>query len=264
VPVRVAEAPKIRENPVSFDDHFSQARLFWRSMSPVEKEHIVNAYAFELGKCYEQAIKERQLLCLARIDPQLCEQVAAGLGLPAPSPGRPVDDEVAPSPALSQVGAEWPPDGRLIGIVADENSGAVVQAVAAAGLVPLVIAAHGGKLGGLTVQRTFATARSVEFDALLLAAAPPPAPDALPARDAKAGAAARPAIDPRVLLLAGEAWRHAKAIAAWGGGARVLSQAGIADTPGVVAAGSGPAAFEEVQQLLAAHRVWQRFPATIA
>ena len=117
--------------------------------------------------------------------------------------------------------------------------------------------------GGLTVQRTFATARSVEYDALLLATAPPPAPDALPARDAKAGTSAPPAIDPRVLLLASEAWRHAKAIAAWGDGAQVLRRTEIAGTPGVVTADSGPAAFEALQELLPAHRVWQRFPASL-
>ncbi|GAB3900066.1 hypothetical protein GCM10027612_61080 [Microbispora bryophytorum subsp. camponoti] len=85
-PVEVARSRKVRANPVSFDDHFSQARLFWRSMSPVEKEHIIRAYTFELGKCYEQAIKERQLQCLANIDPVLCREVATGLGLPAPEP----------------------------------------------------------------------------------------------------------------------------------------------------------------------------------
>ena len=54
-------------------------------------------------------------------------------------------------------------------------------------MVPLLIAPHGGMVGDLPVQRTFATGRSVEFDAVLLAGAPAPAPDALPARDAKAG-----------------------------------------------------------------------------
>ncbi len=75
---------KVRANPASYDDHFSQARLFWLSLSPVEKEHVVRAYTFELGKCYEQAIKERQLQALANVDEDLCAQVAAGLGLPAP------------------------------------------------------------------------------------------------------------------------------------------------------------------------------------
>ena len=56
-----AEARKVRDGPASFDDHFSQARLFWPSLTPVEQDHIIDAYTFELGKCYEQAIKERKL-----------------------------------------------------------------------------------------------------------------------------------------------------------------------------------------------------------
>jgi catalase len=268
VPVRVAEAPKIRMNPTSFDDHFSQARLFWLSMSPPEKEHIIRAYTFELGKCYEQAIKERQLRCLANIDPVLCSEVATGLGLPAPAPTRPLA-EVTPSPALSQVGREWPADGRMIGIVVDPDSGldgvgAVRRAVFAAGMVPLLIAPHGGMADGMPVQRTFATGRSVEFDALLLAGAPVPAPDAVPARDDKAGAGDAVAVDPRVLLLIDECWRHAKAIGAWGAGVSVLHGAGLAGAPGVVTAETGADAFTAVQQLLGAHRVWERFPATVA
>jgi catalase len=131
-------------------------------------------------------------------------------------------------------------------------------------MLPLVIAPHGGEVGSLPVQRTFATARSVEFDALLLAAAPPPAPDALPARDAKAGAPGSAGVDPRVRLLVDECWRHAKTIGAWGAGVTVLEQAGVSGTPGVVTGDSGSAAFAAVQQLLAAHRVWERFPATVS
>ncbi|MFD7256025.1 catalase, partial [Streptomyces sp. NPDC059895] len=193
-PVRVPEATKVREAPESFDDHFSQPRRFWLSMSPVEREHIIGAYTFELGKCYEQAIKERALEVLANIDPQLCEQVANGLGLPAPKLTVPLAD-VEPSPALSQVGRTWPTDGRVIGIVtgADgdlEGVGAVREAVLGAGMVPLVVAPTGGKLGAdgsaLTVQRTYATARSVEFDGLLVVGAAAAGSDAFGARDAKA------------------------------------------------------------------------------
>ncbi|KUL30758.1 catalase [Actinoplanes awajinensis] len=266
VPVTVTEAPKIRQNPASFDDHYSQVRLFWLSMTPVEQEHIISAYTFELAKCYEQAIKQRQLLSLANVDPVLCQRVATGLGLPAPEPTVPLA-EVTPSPVLSQLGQTWPGDGRTIGIVVDPDGDlddleAVRGAVFAAGMVPLVIAPHGGKVGGVAVQRTFAATRSVEFDAVLLAGAPLPAPDALPARDAKAGGSAT--VDPRVLLLVEECWRHAKAVGAWGAGATVLRETGVADTPGVVTAKTGEEAFAAVHELLAAHRVWERFPAPVA
>ena len=49
----------------------------------VEQDHIVDAYTFELAKCYEQTIKERQLQCLANIDPVLCAEVATGRRTPS-------------------------------------------------------------------------------------------------------------------------------------------------------------------------------------
>ena len=51
--VTVAGA-KTRSAPASYDDHFSQVRQFWLSMTPVEQDHIVLAYTFELTKCFEQ------------------------------------------------------------------------------------------------------------------------------------------------------------------------------------------------------------------
>ncbi|AYG78575.1 Catalase HPII [Streptomyces hundungensis] len=269
VPAPVAASRKVREAPASFDDHFSQPRQFWLSMTPPEREHIIAAYTFELGKCYEQSIKERALQVLANIDSHLCEQVAAGLGLPAPAAtGRLADPE--PSPALSQLGQIWPGDGRIIGIVADAGADldgvtSVREAVLGAGMVPLVIAPAGGKIGGgdgaVTVQRTFATARSIEFDAILLAGVPAVGADAFPARDAKTDATPAPT-DPRLLLLLNEAFRHGKAIGVWAGADAVLPGAGIpADAPGVVLADTGATAFEQVSQLLGAHRVWERFPA---
>ncbi|WP_447646060.1 catalase-related domain-containing protein [Nocardioides zeae] len=215
----VAEGRKVRDQPASYDDHFSQTRMFWLSLTPVEREHVVRAYTFELGKCYEQAVKERQLLALAQVDADLCAQVAAGLGLAVPTAAEPLP-EAAPSPALSQLGATWPVEGRMIGIVVGPGSDAgdvevLRDAVLADGNVPLLVGPHGGEVAGATVQRTFATARSVEFDALVLTDAPVPGPDVPPSPTGRT-----PDVDPRVTLLVEEVFRHAKAIAAVGRGPR--------------------------------------------
>jgi catalase len=267
-PVVVPSASKVRESPASFEDHFSQVRLFWRSMSPVEQEHIIRAYTFELGKCYEQAIRERQLLALARIDPVLCREVANGLGLPVPDPAEPALADPMPSPALSQVGAQWPVSGRLVGIVVDpagplDELAGVRRAILATGMVPLVIGPVGGVLPeGTEVQRTFLTARSIEFDALLLAGAPVPAADALPHRDAKAGEPGPIGLDPRVALLVTECFRHAKALGGWGAGAQALT-AITGPAAGVVTGDDPGEVVGQVQQLLGAHRVWERFTVSV-
>ncbi|MER6443890.1 catalase [Streptomyces venezuelae] len=273
VPVELPPGRKVREAPASFDDHFSQPRLFWLSMSPVEREHIIAAYTFELSKCYEQAVKERVLQTLANIDAQLCAEVAAGLGLPVPAATEPLADP-RPSPRLSQIGQTWPLDGRTIGIVTDAvgdlaGVAEVRRAVLDAGMVPLVIAPVGGRLSGdaapVTVQRTYAAARSVEFDALLISGMPTAGADAYGARDAKAGDPRPAAGDPRILALLAEAYRHGKAIGGWNGAEQLFETAGIHDgEAGVVIAHDGPAAVRQLAELMGAHRVWARFPAPAA
>ena len=277
-PVPVAEgATKVRQAPASFEDHFSQARLFWLSLTPVEREHVVAAYTFELSKCFQDVIRKRTLGVLANIDPELCEQVAAGLGLAAPAGGQ-APAQVEPSPALSQVQADkvWPTAGRVIGIVADPTTDLVKlrtlrQAVLDGGMVPLVIAPTGGTLGegsdAVAVQRTYANARSVEFDALILTSTPAPGADAYGARDAKAAATSpdRAAVDPRVVLMVGEAYRHAKAIGGWTEPGQSLEAAGyLYGAPGVVIGEEPQTVLEEMTALLARHRVWDRFPTQVA
>ena len=41
---------KVRERSETFADHYSQPRLFFRSMSEPEQRHIVSAFTFELSK----------------------------------------------------------------------------------------------------------------------------------------------------------------------------------------------------------------------
>jgi catalase len=230
--------------------------MFYRSLSRVEQLHIVEAFTFELGKCYQQAIKERELAVLANVDTDLCEQVAAGLGLPAPK-GKP-PAEVPLSAALSQVYAEpGSVAGRKVGIIADSGSdlagvSKLIKAVLAAGAVPLLTAPVGGKLksGRRTevVERTLLTTRSIEFDAVVVAAGTTPSGDI------------------KLVTLLQEAFRHCKPLAAWGDGVAVLQSAGISsDDPGVLIADDVDK--KSIAALLAAlglHRVWDRAPAVMA
>jgi catalase len=253
---RPIDGAVVRAAPVSFDDHFSQATLFYRSLTPIEQAHIVEAFTFELGKCYEQAIKERQLQVLADVDADLCAQVAAGLGLPAPD-GKPAQD-VEPSPALSQIVTEpGPIAGRKIGIIADAGAdlagiGKLRKAAARLGATALVIAPTGGVIGRgsrtETVERTLLTARSIEFDALVVADRTTPTPDI------------------KLVLLLQEAYRHCKTLAAWGTGTAVLEAAGI-DTggAGVVIGDTVVKAFtDELTAAVGLHRAWHRAAAVMA
>ena len=261
LPVPVAAGVKERAHPASFDDHFSQVTLFYRSLAPVEQDHIAGAYTFELSKCWDSVIRERQLQALANIDAGLVQKVADGLGLPAPKPTVDTAD-VTPSPALSQLGGSWPVAGRQVGIVIGsqvdpEPVADLVDELDAAGVTGLVVGPHGGTVAGLTVHRTYANASSTEFDALVLVGDLPPAPDAVVSGDAKAGYPTAQT-DPRVVKLAGEAWRHAKAIGASKNSA-ALADAGI-DPQGIGVLTGNPAGLSTaLLDLLAGHRSWHRF-----
>ncbi len=76
---------KIRKRSKSFLDHYSQPRLFYMSQSEPEKQHIVDAYTFELGKVKRVEIRKRMLGLLNQIDNGLANKVADGLGLKVPT-----------------------------------------------------------------------------------------------------------------------------------------------------------------------------------
>ena len=264
IPVTVPAGTKVREDPASFDDHFTQVTLFYRSLTPVEQNHVTASYTFELSKCFDQVIRERQLVALANIDADLCQKVADGLGLPAPEPTiGPAD--VKPSSALSQFGATWPVAGRVVGIVVGLDSdvdevASLRSALDAEGIVPLVVGPTGGKIGPVTVHRTYANAASVEFDALIVVGDAPPAADAVPTADSKAGAGEGPEgiSDPRVVKLLAETWRHAKPIGSVNG-MTVLASTGLFDDSTGVAQGDASSVATELTALLAHHRIWERF-----
>ena len=66
-------------------------------------------------------------------------------------------------------------------------------------------------------------------------------------------------------LLVEECFRHSKAVGGTSAGQAVLESAGVAaDAPGVVVADDPEAAWEQLAELLPAHRVWDRFPAALA
>lgn len=79
------EGHKVRERSESFKDHYSQATLFWKSMTDIEKKHIVEAAHFELGKVETMEIRERLVEHFHHIDPDLAARVAAGIGVSTPS-----------------------------------------------------------------------------------------------------------------------------------------------------------------------------------
>ncbi|MEW4563177.1 catalase [Bremerella sp. JC770] len=176
---------KLRIRPESFADHYTQARLFWKSMTTVEQEHIVGGFSFELGKCNEPAIRTRMLGHLQIIDTQLADRVADALGMkgqaekitPAVSPGDP-----EPSAPLSQIAsAPQTLQGKKVGLltttgIESKLYNAVKKAVEDSGAKLEVVAPTIGTMetsGGKSIEpdHFLAGAPSVLFDVVIVAPA---------------------------------------------------------------------------------------------
>jgi catalase len=79
------EGTKIRERSDSFKDFFSQAKLFYDSMSAVEKKHILEAFHFELGKVEVKEVRQRMVYMMANVDRELATEIAKGIGVAPPT-----------------------------------------------------------------------------------------------------------------------------------------------------------------------------------
>jgi catalase len=245
---KVRERAKLGAKVVSFDDHYTQAAVFFRSLTEPEQLHLVTGFAFELGKVDSDEVVARMLGNLANVDATLAALVADQLGRRAPK-GKPVG-EVDLSPALSMAPEEpGPIDGRIIGVLASagvdaKGIAAMERALTARGAVVQVVAPKGGTVApGLEAQKTLLTAQPVEFDAIVVA----DGADALLSLTA-------------AQALVQEVYRHHKPVAAWGSGVGWLEAVGVLlDAPGVVTAPKPNRTFNDsLCEAVGWHRFWER------
>lgn len=224
------EAHKVRARSKSFFDHFSQARLFFNSQSEPEKNHLIDALSFELGKVKTLAIRERMLGILAQVDKGLASGVAYAIGVSVPqNPEQPmnrsipadgdpadfqpvfVEGSLAKSDALSMANTiKESIKTRKIAILAADGVNAkslstVKQALEAAGAIVEVIAPKQGHIIAendeqIMADQSFLTAASVLFDAVYV----PGGTNSVASLEAEADA----------IHFLNEAFKHCKAIAA--------------------------------------------------
>jgi catalase len=217
------DGAKIRKRAKSFKNHYSQARMFWKSMSPVEAEHVVAAFSFELGKVEVPDIRAAVVTELAGVDHDLATRVAAKLGLPEP-PEEAVDGAVAASPALSEISVSDTIATRKIAVLAADGvdvvgtqrfkdlmqqRGAIVEVLAPVAGGRL----QGGSGGELPVDRAFMTMASVLYDAVVVACGP--------------RSISTLSGDGYAMHFVTEAYKHLKPIGAYGAGVDLLRTAGI-------------------------------------
>ncbi|MEN3746469.1 catalase [Sphingomonas sp. HF-S3] len=149
---------KLRIRAERFADHYSQARLFYRSQTENEQAHIASSFVFELSKVgLLDQVPPRMVANLRNVDEDLAKRVADGLGIDLPPKAEaarePVD--MNPSEALSiHRNMKETLEGRAVGIlIADGTDAAALDAVIAAvdGAKgkPVIVAP---KVGGATLS----------------------------------------------------------------------------------------------------------------
>ena len=249
------EETKVRLRAESFADHYSQARLFFRSQTEIEQAHLASALVFELSKVTMDHVRNRVLANIRNVDETLAQRAADGLNVALPpksdAAAQPFDMDA--SPALRIVG-KYPDTlkGRAVGIlVTDGADGAVVDAVRAAaeadGATVKVVAP---KIGGVTLKGgktlkadgQLAGTPSVVFDAVALVLSEAGCAELL-----KESAA----VD-----FAAFAFAHLKAIGHTPEAQPLLDKAGVAKDAGVIDLSKGAAAWIKPART----RQWDREP----
>ncbi|MGA8853356.1 MAG: catalase-related domain-containing protein, partial [Christiangramia sp.] len=172
--------------------------IFYRSLKDWEKDHVANAYSFELGKCTQDHIKERMLWLINKIDKDLSKKVADNLGMKIPSKiEKPVNqaigadddgnknepkerkDYIEKSDALSQshIKTESIATRKIAFLVGDgfdaDNVSTMKTALEKKNAVVNLVATHGGKVkctkGEMhKVDAALMTTESVAFDAIYI------------------------------------------------------------------------------------------------
>ncbi|MBC3944305.1 catalase HPII [Erwinia persicina] len=256
------EGHKVRERSPSFDEHYSQPRLFWLSQTQVEQQHIIDAFSFELSKVGRSYIRDRVVDQLTHIDISLAHSVAENLGITLTE----AQMQTAPPKDVNGLKKDASlslyavPSGNIKGrqvalLISDgvdaADTLAILQALKTQGVHAKLLAPHMGQVRAsdgsqLTVDATFTALPSLAFDAVIV---PEGNIDALLLRG-----------DACYFLL--EAYKHLKVIGLSGGARRFAAQFGLADDEqeeGVIIDSKAEGVLmSEFLAAMAAHRIWSR------
>lgn len=255
------DGTKIRERSPSFGEYYAQPRLFWNSQTPIEQQHIIGGFSFELSKVVRTYIRERVVDHLAHIDIQLAQGVANNLGITL------TDEQCHAAPPNDVNGLKKDPSlslyavpggsikGRVVAILLNDKPRAsdvlgIMRALKTQGVHAKLLYSRMGEVTAddgsvLPIAATFAGAPSLTVDAVIM-----------PCGDVESLLGNG---DAAYYLL--EAYKHLKPIALAGDARKFKTLLKVPDQgeEGIVEGDNVDDAFmTRLFDLLAAHRVWSR------
>lgn len=262
-----------KKNPAAnplWDDHYSQASLFWRSQSLWEQDHLVSAFCFELAKVSVPEIRQRIVSHLTQVDDALAMRVADGLGMTVPmaqakkeASSVTVNQFFEPSFSMANTRKDLIVGRCIAVLIANgferERFTAVSTALLAGGASLKIISSRLGEVKcsqgePLQVDNSLATVGSVMFDAVYV-----------PGGQRSVEALCR---DANAVLFVKEAYKHGKGLAASNEGGMLITRAARSSVmsdvfkgPGVITAGPNTPTDEFVKAFIVAvanHRFSER------
>lgn len=233
-PGRTVSGNLVRELSPTFDDHWSQARLFFNSLTPVEQQFVINAIRFESSHLTNEQVKRNVLAQLNRVSNDVAKRVAVALGLEAPAPD-PTFYHNNVTAGLSIFNGTLPTIKTLrVGVLASiSNQASLSQAaqlkekLSADGLVVTVV----GEALREGVDQTYSAADATGFDGVVVA-------EGAEKLFSGKGSPLYPAGRPGQIVIDGYRW--GKPVGALGNASVALGSAGVpveGEMPGVVLAG---------------------------
>lgn len=241
---------KVQARSDSFKDHFSQAIMFWNSMSLPEKDHIVNAFSFEVGKVKSGYVRQQVVEMFSNVSVDLANRLAANLGVSPPeNQVEPVPNKI--SPALSMENTVTKLDTRKVGIILANGFKSdlipIIDSMRSYGLDVEFISDKLGYVQSLDndqieVNHTFLTVDSVLYDAIYAAGGD--VDDEKFHKDA--------------IYFIKEAYQHYKPIGGSFEGKRWIQENKMADGLGVILEDNVDTFTEKFYDSILAHRHWNR------
>ena len=225
---------KVKERSESFKDFFSQATMFWHSLTEPEQDRLVSALHFELGKVESMEVRHRMIHeIFNRVDHELAKRAAAGIGIepPTTSAAQPVSKR-APEVSVEHQKKRGVQTLKVAILAADGyDAGAletVRKALEKAGARSMIVSKFLGNLeaadggGEMKVDKSYVTTASVMYDAVFV----PGGRSSVDALRTHGDA----------LHFISEAFKHGKPIGAVDEGVDLL---GLAHLPGITLADEG-------------------------
>lgn len=244
------EGNKVRARSAAFDDHFSQVKLVWNSMSDVEKQHIIDAFSFEVGRVKSMAIRQQVVDMYAKADLGLAAAVAKNVGAQVPTTGG--INITKSSPALSQENTTKTAATRLVGVILDNGFNdtdvkEILHGLHAQGMKYHIVSEQQGVVSGtngedLMVDHTFSTTDSAIYDAIY----------------AVGGTAESTKFHKNTTQFLNDAFNHYKPIGATHDGVKWLEENNWKNSPGVIVHEDNNKFVEQFTAAVAAHRHWGR------